>query len=185
MRLTEGEVARLYERRRRWEVDREALLKEAIDRTPLESREDFGYLHHVARPVVADKGTLDRARGDTHLGQFLNSLISAALRPEVFKPKNMSELYLDLPTISDFRPSPRGWITRHGLEEEWIKIVGPKRALVFEISLDGSGYLFCGSVAEEHDGRLLNYEDQVAGLTVRFLALLEGVVQRRRLSGTR
>jgi hypothetical protein len=66
VRLTEGEVARLYERRRRWEVDREALLKEAIDRTPLESREDFGYLHLVARPVVADEGTLDRARGDTH-----------------------------------------------------------------------------------------------------------------------
>jgi hypothetical protein len=53
----------------------------------------------------------------------------------------MSELYLDLPTISDFRPSPRGWITRHGLEEEWIKIVGPKRALVFEISLRTGSFM--------------------------------------------
>jgi hypothetical protein len=30
VRLTEGEVARLYERRGNWEIDREALLKEAI-----------------------------------------------------------------------------------------------------------------------------------------------------------
>jgi hypothetical protein len=174
-RLTEGEVARLYERRRRWEVDREALLEEAIERAPLEPREDFAYLHLVARPVVTDEGMLDRARGDTHLGQFLNSLISAALRPEVFKPKDMSELYPDLPTISDFRPSPRGWITSHGLEEEWMKIAGSRRALVFEIGLDGSGYLFSGSAAEEHGGRLLIYEDQVAGLTVRFLFVLGGL----------
>jgi hypothetical protein len=174
VRLTEGEVARLYERRRRWEVDRDTLLKEAISRAPIEPREDFGYLHLVARPVVTDEGMFDRARGETHPGQFLNSLISTALRPEIFKPKVMSELYPDLPAISEFRPTPRGWITRHGLEEEWMKIEGPRRALVFEIGLDGSGYLFCGSVAEEHRGRLLIHEDQVAGLTVRFLSVLGG-----------
>jgi hypothetical protein len=125
--------------------------------------------------VVSDEGVLDRAWGDTHLRQFLNSLISAALRPDVFKPKRMPELYPDLPAISDFRPSPRGWITSHGLEEDWLQIEGPKRALVVEIGLDGSGYLFCGSAAEEHGGRLLIYEDQVAGLTVRFLSVLGGL----------
>jgi len=175
VRLTEGEIARLYERRRRWEVDREALLKEAVDRTPIERREDFGYLHLVAGPVVTDEDVLDRAAGDTHLAQFLNSRISAALEPEVFKPKRMSELYPDLSAVSDFRRNPRGWITRRGFEEAWMKIEGPKGALVFEVGLDGSGYLFCGSAAEEHDGRLLVYEDQVAGLTVRFLSVLGGL----------
>jgi hypothetical protein len=175
VRLTEGEVARLYERRGRWEVDRDALLEEAIGRAPLDPREDFAYLHLVARPVVSDEGVLDRARGETHLGQFLNSLIYDALRPEVFKPKGMSELYPDLSAISDFRPSPRGWTTSQGFEQEWQRIVGPKLALALEIGLDGSGYLFCGGVAEEYEGRLLIYEDQVAGLTVRFLSVLGGL----------
>jgi hypothetical protein len=44
--------------------------------------------------------------------------------------------------------------------------------LVLEIGLDGRGYLFSESAAEWHDGRLLIYEDQVAGLTVRFLSVL-------------
>ena len=175
VRLTEGEVARLYERRRRWEVNRESLLKEAVDRAPIEPRDDFGYLHLVAGPVVTDEDVLDRAAGDTHLAQFLNTLISAALEPEVFKPKTMSELYPDLSAVSDFRRNPRGWITSRGFEEAWMKIEGPKEALVFEVGLDGSGYLFCGSAAEEHDGRLLVYEDQVAGLTVRFLSVLGGL----------
>src|SRR5215211_178628 len=95
VRLTEGEVARLYERRRRWEVNRDALLQEAVDRAPIDPREDFACLHLVARPVVPDEGILSRARRDTHVGQFLNSLISAAVRPEVFQPKDMSELYPD------------------------------------------------------------------------------------------
>jgi hypothetical protein len=33
--LTEGEVARLYERRQRWEVDRDGLLDEAIESAPI------------------------------------------------------------------------------------------------------------------------------------------------------
>jgi predicted HTH transcriptional regulator len=46
--LTEGEVARLYERRQRWEVDRDAMLKEAIDSALIGLHEDFAYLHLVA-----------------------------------------------------------------------------------------------------------------------------------------
>lgn len=172
VRLTEGEVARLYQRRQRWEIDREALLEEAIDRAPMEPHEDFAYLHLVARPLVPGEDVLDRARGDTHLGQFLNGLISDALGSDVFKPKSISELYPDLSRVSDFRPSPRGWLTAQGFEEDWQRLEGPRRTLFLEIGLDGSGYLFCGSVAEKHDGRFLIYEDQIAGLMVRFMSVL-------------
>ena len=61
VRLTEGEVSRLYERRRGWEVDPEALLDGAIARAPLDPRDDLGYLHLVARPVVPDEDLLDKA----------------------------------------------------------------------------------------------------------------------------
>jgi len=40
--LTEGEVARLYERRQRWEVDRAAMLDEAIESAPIPAHEGFG-----------------------------------------------------------------------------------------------------------------------------------------------
>jgi hypothetical protein len=53
--LTEGEVARLYERRQRWEVDRDAMLDEAIFSAPIEPHEDFAYLHVVARPWCQTK----------------------------------------------------------------------------------------------------------------------------------
>jgi hypothetical protein len=44
--------------------------------------------------------------------------------------------------------------------------------LEFVIGLDGSGRLFCACAAAEPEGRLLVYEDLVAGLTTRFLAVL-------------
>src|SRR5215208_2352267 len=76
--LSEGEVARLYERRQRWEIDRGAMLDEAIESAPIRRRADFDYLHLVARPVVADEELYDRARKDQQAMQFLGSLISAA-----------------------------------------------------------------------------------------------------------
>lgn len=59
--LSEGEVARLYERRQRWEVDRDAMLEQAIESAPIPPHEDFAYLHLVARPVVPDEDLFDRA----------------------------------------------------------------------------------------------------------------------------
>jgi predicted HTH transcriptional regulator len=58
--LSEGEVARLYERRRRWEMDRGAMLDEAIELAPIPPREGFAYLHLVARPVVPDEELYDK-----------------------------------------------------------------------------------------------------------------------------
>jgi hypothetical protein len=112
VRLTEGEVSRLYERRRRWEVDREALLNEAIARAPLDPRDGFAYLHLVARPVVPDEDLLERARADQPVRQFLNDLFSAALNPEVFESE---QLYPDLSQISTFDHRADGWTTSRGL----------------------------------------------------------------------
>jgi hypothetical protein len=69
VRLSEGDVARLYERRRRWEVDRNALLERAIDNAPVGPHSELAYLHLVARPVVPDEDLLDRARGTGRWGR--------------------------------------------------------------------------------------------------------------------
>lgn len=111
--LTEGEVARLYERRQRWEVDREALLDEQIGRAPLEPREGFAYLHLVARPAVPEEDLFDKAKGDRQAGQFLNTLFSAASSDEVF-PGRFSP---DLPERGNFSRRANGWLLSLGLDE--------------------------------------------------------------------
>ncbi len=60
-RLTEGEIARLYERRQRWHIEREQLLAECIAQAPLEPAPDSGFVYAFARPVVPDQDMWDRA----------------------------------------------------------------------------------------------------------------------------
>jgi len=173
VRLSEGEVARLYERRRSWEVDREVILNEAIARAPLEPRDDFAYLHLVARPVVPDEGLLDRAKGDQHVAQFLNSLFTVAVSEEVFSRSNAKSYYPDLSEDNTFDRRSDGWVTSQGLGVEWQNYEDPKLVLEFEIGLDGSARLFCGRAADrDRGGLLLILEDLVAGLTARFLCVL-------------
>ena len=59
--LTEGEVARLYERRRRWEVDRNLLLQSEIDQALLQPQQGFAYLHAIVRPVIGDDSLAGKA----------------------------------------------------------------------------------------------------------------------------
>jgi len=59
--LTEDDVARLYERRQSWAVDRDQVLSDVIDHAPLRRRADAGYLHAFTRPVVPDCGMYERA----------------------------------------------------------------------------------------------------------------------------
>jgi hypothetical protein len=166
--LTEGEVARLYERRQRWEVDRDAMLDEAIVSAPIETYEGHAFLHLVARPVVPDEDLLDRAKGDQHIADFLYGLYAAAVSEDVF-PRSYGP---DLSLSKDYERRADGWASSQGLREEWRESRGSKDVLDIEIGLNGSGHLFCGRAAEEYDGRLHIFEDIVAGLTARFLTLL-------------
>jgi hypothetical protein len=172
MPLTEGEVARLYERRRRWEMDRNEMLDEAIASAPIEPHEGYAFLHLVARPVVPNEVLLDRAKGNQHIADFLHGLFSAAANAEVF-PSNFVP---DLPLSKSYERRANGWAASEGLGEEWRESRGPKGVLDFEIRLDGGGHLFCGRAAQRYpSGAFLIFEHTVAGLTSRFLAVLGGL----------
>jgi hypothetical protein len=172
VRLTEGEVARLYERRRSWDVDREALLADAIDRAPLEPDIDFAYLHLIARPVVPDDTLLDRAKGDLGVKQFLDELFSAAAAPGVF-PRCYSP---DLLEHNHFVRRADSWATSQGLDEERRLLArDPSTVWEFEVGLDGSCYLFYGRAAEAYSSGLLISEVAVAGMTTRFLSVLSAL----------
>lgn len=91
--LSEGEVARLYERRQRWEIDRSAMLEQVIDLAQIPPHEDYAFLHLIARPVVPDEDMLDKARGDQHVEQFLNRQFSDALSAKVFSTRYSPDLH--------------------------------------------------------------------------------------------
>ncbi len=91
--LSEGEVARLYERRQRWEVDRDAMLERAIASAPIPPHEDFAYLHLVVRPVVPDEDLFDRASEGQEARQFLGGLISAASSAVAFTTRFSPDLH--------------------------------------------------------------------------------------------
>jgi len=170
-RLTEGEVARLYERRRRWEVDREALLAEAVNRAPLGPRPGSAYLHLVARPVVTDEDLLDRAAEGEGVQYFLTGLLVAARKPEAFPQSFVPDLFENI----GFVRRSGGWALTQGLYDGGPGEERSEGALDFEIGLDGGGRLFCGRAAESYNGRLLIFEDLIAGLTTRFLSVLGGI----------
>jgi hypothetical protein len=172
VRLSEAEIARLYEQRQRWEIDRKDMLGEAISSAPIEPHEDYAFLHLIAGPVVPDEDLLDKARGDQQVEQFLNGLFSAAVSAEVYSVPYSPDLY----EHNNYERRADGWAASQGLGVEWRESRGPKDVLDFEIRLDGGGHLFCGRAAERlQSGRFVIFENIVAGLTARFLAVLGGL----------
>jgi hypothetical protein len=174
VRLSEGEVARLYEQRLQREIDRKdvpdeaAMLDEAIAAAPIDPHERHAFLHLIARPMVLDEELFDRARGEQQPERFLDSLFSAAVSSEVYSVTYSPDLHA---ANNDERRTD-AWAVSQGLEDERRGSEDPGRVLEFEIGLDGSGRLFCGRAAEEYNGRLLIFENIVAGLSARFLTLL-------------
>lgn len=170
--LTEGEVARLYERRQRWEVDRDAMLEEAIELAPVSQHEDYAYLHLIARPVVPDEDLYKRASEGQQATQFIGGLISAASSAEVsstgYSPNLSSGGY-------NYERRADSWAVSRGLGTEWEEREDPGRVLDLEVGLGGSGRMFCGRAAERLEDGLFVFEPLVAGLTTRFLAIVGGL----------
>jgi hypothetical protein len=169
--LSEGEVARLYERRQRWEVDRGAMLDEAIASAPIRRRADFAYLHLVARPVVPDEDLYDGARKDQQAMQFLGGLISAALSAEAV-PNSYTP---DFSGGHHYVRHADGWAAIWGPASERDEREDPARVLDLEVGLDGRGRLFCGRAAQKYPEHFLIFEPLVADLTTKFLTVMGGL----------
>jgi schlafen family protein len=181
VQLPEREVARLYDRRQqqsettrstRLEIDPKVKLDEAVASAPVEPHEGYAFLHLVARPVVPDEELLEKARGDKRSPQFLRGLFSTAVSAEVYSIPYSP----DLLEANNFEARVDGWVASQGLKDKLRRgVVDPGHVLEFEVGVDGSGHLFCGRAAEEYNGRLLIFENIVAGVTARFLAVMGGL----------
>ena len=81
--LTEGEVARLYSRRERWEIDRRAWLEDAVAGMPFAFEaplERVGPMLVLARPVAASDRLLSRACGEQDPRHFLQRDVAEMAR---------------------------------------------------------------------------------------------------------
>jgi hypothetical protein len=169
--LSEGDVARLYERRHRWEADRSDMLDEAIESAPIPPREDFAYLHVVARPLVPDEELYARASKDQQATQFLGSLISAASSAKAV-PNQYTPSFSG---VHHYVPHADGWAAIWGPAGVRDEREDPAHVLDLEVGLNGNGRLFCGRAAQRHPRGFLIFEPLVADLTTKFLAVIGGL----------
>jgi len=109
----------------------------------------------------------ERFRGRLEYG---TALISAAVSDEVY----LRSYSPDLSQRYSYERGPDGWEAHEGLDEDGQPYGDPGKVLGVHIDLDG-GHLFCGRAAELVNGRLLVFENIVAGLTARFLAVMGGL----------
>lgn len=174
--LTEADVARLYERRKKWEVDRDILLSREIENSPIPHQQGHAYLFLFSKPVSSKDNLLDQAiiEGQTRQS-LLRSLVEMAGKPEVF-PRMFSP---------DFHP-PSNWVQRtEGLLGKMYarNTDKPKDIINLQIDFNGSGHLFCGRAAELIDGTFLFFPSLVAGITIRFLKLLGELYDKAKYLG--
>lgn len=174
--LTEGEVARLYERRQSWAVDREGVLANVIAHAPIPPHDGLGYVHAFARPVTPDQEMFERAAkvlGGT--GEMHNRLLGAAhsttLRGQ-YGPSLEGATYYARRGADEWRLS--------NVSEQDTDLNDPRfieGSVILGMNIDGRGQLFCGRAAAAHlgDGKPLIIEVVIAGNVEAFFAVM-GVV---------
>ena len=172
--LGQGEVDRLYERRKVWEVDHKRLLDEAYNRRPIELADGLAHLYVILQPLGSDEGLLDRA-------------LSAAV--EKAGPGNGDPLFF-LREAKDLVPNIVGEPTVLSLthfvhvgrgrsataldSSPDLSQTKTKPALQLTVDRGGGMYLFHGRAGERHrdapaDGLML-FDAIVASQTVVALA---------------
>lgn len=179
--LSKGQIDRLYERQRRWDVDRDALLEQEIAEAPLQPHDNFAYLHLFARPVARNNGLLEKAvRENEALQEMLQLLVRRAIDHHVF-PRNVYSPDFVVP--GRWMRRVEGMLCHMDEPSPRDDPRAPAYILDLQLDFDGGGHLFCGRAAEGDSEGFLFFETLVAGNTTRFLALLGVLYERARYMG--
>lgn len=154
-KLTEGDVARLYERRERWEIDRQGLLVEAVGLAPYPAHDDLSYLHAFVRPVAPDPAIFHRASekmgGRLELQRHFSKLISKMrlvghYDPALHRALNWRQLGAD------------AWRLRTS-EEKTGEDNAARFQAQMEMNVDGRANLFVGRAGERESRNRLGVND--------------------------
>ena len=160
-RLSEGEVARLYARRERWEVDRAALLERALSDMPFPEGEQAA-ICLVARPVAASGDVVAAAAGERGADHLLSSLRQAAAAADPYPDQGDS-------SISDAgRGDRRGadvWVLDPGHAPD------AEYGARLELGRDGLLHYWAKPLAHEQRGHFALLERSVTRHVTQFLAV--------------
>ena len=145
--LTEGDVARLYERRQRWEIDREQVLIEVIKGAPLYPSATQGYIYAFTRPAAVDEGIFERAQAtigqqQVELMRWLMATVNSTELQGAYGPSLGHSPYLRRHGADMWR-----WATR-SVEDIDPNGSDPTSLVTLDVNLDGRGQLFCGRATD-------------------------------------
>lgn len=183
--MTEGEVARLYERRHRWAGDRSAAFDRVLDETPaslglLDPRltADVASLYVMVNPVVSDLRLLGKAFPDR------------LQRTPVLQRVVQDSYAVFTPTLPDliapYNLSQRGTGIRFGssLPRDHDQM-SHDDIIDIDVREDGTARLFARTVGKVRpsDGHFLLFEATIARLTTRMFAVVGALYQKALYAG--
>lgn len=177
--LGEREVADLYARRGRWEVNREELLEAELARAP-EADPRLGWVVAFARPVVPDDSMVERV---TPGGHELQELLIRGARSwgHVRADRYGRDYDPDLRRATNiWRRGAEGWTLSTSHEKDG----NPKYEAKLDLDFDGTGHFFCGRIADTMDsGQKVLFETILAGNLASFFAAMGGLYEAAGYSG--
>jgi hypothetical protein len=171
VRLGEGEVARLYERRSQRAVDTDALLDAHIERSSVPASLDHGRLYLVVAPALGDDELLERARAATAVPGM--ERFPAILSEHFRRARTVAPSRGFAPTtdhLAGWTPTSRGFCVSSALDGgPDLSSTDPDSALKVEVSYGGEVTIDCGRAAfgDRSGGRLYIFEQLIAGLTTQ------------------
>lgn len=167
--LSEAEVARLYERRQRWDVDGEALLAEIVGAAPHGETREQAFLHAFVHPVATTR--------DSRLWQ--NAAEAAAGRQAL--QRELQEAARGSRFRTQYDPTMRlsNWTQRGA--DSWSlgqESDDARKDVRCDVNRDGRIQYFCGRAADTHGDAFWAFPPLIAGEISAVLALAGHLYQR-------
>ena len=161
--LTEGEVARLYQRRRSVEKDFAKELASTVESAPVELRkEEISSLHLLCMPVLPDENLLEDLESPS---QTIYAILKESRSRDVYSHSYSPDFRERSPSIAI-----DGWkiFMDHGGNGGQER--QPENVLDLYINFNGRMELHCGRIADHTSSRgEVVFEHIIAGLLVRFI----------------
>lgn len=165
--LNEGDVARLYARRQKTENDRQKLIEEVIEKSPIAPNSNFAYLYLFTQPVFSREDFFAQAtvNGDDLPTNFNKAFEQFVSSKQSVMNKNGS--FFDKP--HHWQKEFSGYFGNLGYESQNKERI-PAQTIELHISNNGDCRFFYGRAGEKYnDNPISIFCENIVGVTFRFL----------------
>lgn len=166
IRLEEGEISALHQRRRRWEINLDSIQEDLLQLAPADADKSKSALFLVARPL-GNSPILDQAAGQNRKSRILEEIITSS---------DGRHLFYNSPFCSlKGRPLSDGWL----FEGKWDDHLHGSRTLVLRLGRYGTCELFYNEIAiVDNNRRKLIQQNSLVDTTRQFLWIV-GAIYRK------